>query len=90
MLLKDNKLDVIELEQKLKKNGVEIRPFFSPLSQQPPYRSYRQSKSLNNSILLAKKGFCLPSSPNLNDSLLERVCGALSSVISLGRIVKGF
>ena len=90
VLLKDNKLDVIELEQKLKKNGVEIRPFFSPLSEQPPYRSYRKSKSLNNSILLAKKGFCLPSSVNLNDSLLEKVCRVLSSIISLDKIVKDF
>jgi len=90
VLIKDKNLDVVELEQKLKKNGVEIRPFFSPLSEQPPYQSYKKCKSLKNSILLAKKGFCLPSSANLNDRLLEKVCEALSSIISLNKIVSNF
>ena len=90
VIIKDKNLNVKALEQKFKINGVEIRPFFYPLNEQPPYKDYRQSKSLDISISLAKKGFCLPSSVNLNDKMIKKICDLMSSITNINKIVSNF
>lgn len=90
VILKDINLDIDALQEKFKINEIEIRPFFYPLSEQPPYKSFRKGRSLSNSILLTKKGFLLPSSVNLSDKMAKKVCDVLSSIINLNKIVSGF
>ena len=87
VILNDEKLNFETLEKKFKLNNVEIRPFFYPLSSQPPYKTFRRCKSLNNSIELAKKGFCLPSSVNLDNKMINKVCEVLNSIVNLNKMV---
>ena len=89
-MINDKSLNVKSLEKKFKTNGIEIRPFFSPLHIQPPYKKYKRCKSLENSTILSKTGFCLPSSANLNNDTLNKVCNVLNSIININEMVSDF
>jgi perosamine synthetase len=55
----------------LDERGVETRPFFVALNEQPPYRTERPFPV---SSRLARQGINLPSASDLSDNELDRVC----------------
>ena len=42
---------------------------------------------LNFNKELAKKGFCLPSSVNLDNKMINKVCEVLNSIVNLNKMV---
>ena len=60
--------------------GIDTRPFFYPLHQQPPFIS-EADRNFPNSDWLASAGLCLPTSNNIKLEDVDKVCAAIHSVI---------
>jgi perosamine synthetase len=59
--------------------NVEMRPFFHPLSSLPPYARF--SRHCPNSIELSATGINLPTSPGVDDKVIDRVVDVFQSVL---------
>lgn len=57
--------------------GVETRPFFYPLHEQPPFFQEGRFDTTNS---VSYRGLCLPCSNNLRDEDIDRVCSLLSEL----------
>lgn len=66
-----------ELMDFLRKNNVDSRPFFYPLSEMPVYQNYCIQNELIVSKMLSKNGISLPSHIGLKDKHLEFICSKL-------------
>jgi perosamine synthetase len=66
-----------ELGNKLKKRGIETRPLFPPVHQQPIYNT---GQSLPVCEMLSHCGLSLPSSVNLNGDEIERITGEIGDL----------
>jgi len=62
------------LARRLDEAGIETRPFFEPLSLQPPFRGRYGRKDFPISRDLSNRGLNLPSGPQLKDRDLDRIC----------------
>ena len=81
------KMDNKQVMEKLMERGIETRIFFLPMHKQPVY----YNKTVENSPdcsgdfpvseKLSRRGFYVPSSGNLSDEDLEKVCEALKEVL---------
>jgi perosamine synthetase len=60
--------------------SIEMRPFFHPLSQLPPY--VRFGRPFVNSAELAKTGLNLPTSRDVDEQVVARVAQVFDSVLS--------
>ena len=68
-----------ELGDRLKKRGIETRPLFSPVHQQPIYNT---GQYLPISERLSRNGLSLPSSVNLNGDQIERIIQEIRNIKS--------
>jgi perosamine synthetase len=59
--------------------GIDSRPFFYPLHQQPPFSS-EADRAFPNSDWLALSGLSLPTSNNIKLEDVDKVCAAIHSV----------
>ena len=66
-----------ELRSQLKERGIETRPLFPPVHQQPIYNT---GQSLPVCEMLAHCGLSLPSSVNLNWNEIERITGEIRNI----------
>lgn len=66
------------LSTKLQKAGIQVRPFFLPLSRQPAYESYKFAPC-PIAELLHEQGLCLPSATSLSEEDILYVCSTLLS-----------
>lgn len=66
-----------ELILKLKKNGIEARPFFMAVHEMPPYKECRCSDMSVTSELVSK-GINLPSSIELKKEEIEKICNVIA------------
>ena len=61
--------------------GIDLRPFFYPLSMMPPFQKYVRGKRVKDENLVAYdisvRGICLPSSYRLTESDVRIVCDML-------------
>lgn len=74
----DAPLNRDEVMLSLKKEGIETRPFFYPLSDLPPYsQGYNTEKDFPNSALISKQGINLPSSVLLTSEQISFVANTL-------------
>jgi perosamine synthetase len=64
----------------LEEAEVEIRPFFYPLHDQPPYRD-GSPNSESVAMDLYERGLNLPSSPLLRDEEIHTVCQAVRDAL---------
>ncbi len=71
---------VEKLIKEMKVEGIETRPLFYPLHQQPPY-FFDRSRSFPVSEWLSKKGISLPTSNDMTVEDVGRVCRAFKSVL---------
>ena len=62
--------------------GIEIRPGFYPLHQQPPFGECSRNQSCPNAETLFKHVICLPSSVRLAREDVEYICKNLQDVIA--------
>ncbi len=81
----DNSLKISrdELMAKLAEDGIETRPFFAPMHQQPALKNYGAdcSGSYPVSDKIAQRGFYLPSGSNLTEDQIHKVCQSLKKQI---------
>lgn len=68
-----------EVMKKLKENGIQSRPFFQPVHTMPPYKQCKHGNmSVTNEI--SEKGINLPSSVDLCNEDIRKVCSVLSNI----------
>ena len=75
--------DAVELAKRLRSKGVDTRPFFIGMHQQPVLlqQGLFASESYPVSERLASRGLYLPSGLTLTESQLSRVCDAVKEVL---------
>ena len=74
------KISVDELINRLKKLGIDSRPFFYPISLMEKYEKYR-AYSTRNGSLIQESSVCLPSYPGITESQILRICENLISIL---------
>lgn len=62
----------------LAEHGIDTRPLFYPLHQQPPF-SYESGKSFPNTDWLSNSGLSLPTSNNIRLEDVDKVCSVIRS-----------
>ena len=82
ILNKNLKIDNIKAAKKLRKFGIETRPFFWPMHKQKVLKNYDfyNSDKYKNSDYISKYGFYLPSSLNLTVSEIGYVCKKVNQI----------
>ena len=70
-----------DLAQKLRDLGIETRPFFYPLHEQPPYKT-NSKQSFPVSSWLSERGLSLPTASSVRSEDVDRVCRTIREVIS--------
>jgi perosamine synthetase len=77
-------LDAAKFAQRLKESGVETRPFFLGMHEQPVFhqRGLFRGERYPVADRLARQGLYLPSGMTLTETQLERVCEAVRKVLS--------
>ena len=75
--------DAVELARRLRAKGVDTRPFFLGMHEQPVFRQQGlfEGESYPVSERLATRGLYLPSGLTLTESQLSRVCEAVKEVL---------
>lgn len=83
VLDRDRRMDSKELAQRLKKLGIETRPFFLGMHEQPVFlcRGLFQHEHYPIAEHLARKGLYLPSGLTLTESQLIQVCEAIRKIL---------
>jgi len=70
-----------EFIKELAKEGIESRPVFYPLDQQPAYKAYRRNEC-PVSQLISTFGISLPTSNHMDIQEALRVCRSIESILS--------
>ena len=68
-----------ELSEQLQLCGIETRPLFHPLHEQPPYKSTGQFPVASR---LSAQGISLPSGNDISDAEIDRVCSEVSRILT--------
>jgi perosamine synthetase len=84
VLAQESNMDARPLAQELKKRGVETRPFFIGMHEQPVFRKRGLFVGEQYPVAerIARRGLYLPSGLTLTEDQLEQVCNALREVLS--------
>ena len=77
-------LDAVELAKRLKQRGVETRPFFLGMHEQPVLRERGlfAGESYPVAERIARQGLYLPSGLGLEEAQIDRVCQAVREVLA--------
>jgi perosamine synthetase len=77
-------LDAVELADRLKTRGVETRPFFLGMHEQPVFleRGLFVDESYPVAERIARQGLYLPSGLALDDRQIEQVCDAMAEALN--------
>jgi perosamine synthetase len=83
VLREDTGLDAVELARRLSASGVETRPFFLGMHEQPVLRERGlfESESYPVAERIARQGLYLPSGLGLHESQIDRVCHAVREAL---------
>jgi perosamine synthetase len=71
-----------ELCTQLQQCGIETRPLFHPLHEQPPYKSTGRFPVASR---LSAQGISLPSGNEISDAEIDRVCSEVSRILTGNR-----
>ncbi|CAN5251176.1 DegT/DnrJ/EryC1/StrS family aminotransferase [soil metagenome] len=84
VLRDDAKMDARELASRLANRGVETRPFFLGMHEQPALRDRGLFAENHHPVAerLARRGLYLPSGLGLTEIQLERVCDAVREILA--------
>ena len=83
VLSDDTGLDAVTLARKLSQRGVETRPFFLGMHEQPVFarKGLFVGESYPVAERIARQGLYLPSGLALTESQLDEVCAAVHDVL---------
>ena len=76
-----NKVIRDSLRNFLNINKIETRTTFPLVHSMPMYKKKRNKIKLQNSIILANTGICLPSSPTLKKNKIKLICNLINNFI---------
>lgn len=84
VLLNPNEVEITrdQFREKLKEKNIDSRPVFYPLHIMPPYLKYGR-EDLINSKYISENSISLPSSLNLSEIDLARICSEIKNIVSL-------
>lgn len=82
-------IDAFELSDALREKGIETRPFFKGLHEQPALRALGLFEGLGLPVTekIHRRGLYLPSGIALTDSQIDLVAGTVRSAVESGRAV---
>jgi perosamine synthetase len=78
VLVPPDKRDALLVESQ--RAGLEMRPFFHPLSSLPPYQTH--ARTCSNSRALSATGINLPTSRMVDETVVERVARVFKHVLA--------
>lgn len=78
--LLNKKVNREKVMRELLELGIETRPVFYPLHIMPPYKNFKRSSSLENSINISKQGLSLPSSPSISEYNINYIIYCLDKI----------
>ena len=81
-ILVDEKLSGLSRDRlmlELRKDGIDARPLFYPLHEQPPF--FTDSVEFPVTKMLSERGLSLPSSNSFSNEMTEKVCSAIKKII---------
>lgn len=83
VLSEENGMDGSELSKKLRERGIETRPFFLGMHQQPVFRKQKLFGNEHYPVAerISRQGLYLPSGLKLTEHQLAQVCDAIHEVI---------
>ena len=67
--------------EKLNEQGIEGRNVFYPLNSMEIYKKFSKGKKFPNAEKFSKKGICLPTSYQLNEYDIKRICKTINSIL---------
>jgi len=73
-------IDIVQLQRKLKKRGIQTLRTFMPIVEFPPYKVYKLA-DYKNSYYIYNKGLCLPSSTINSEDDVYYVCKVLKEMV---------
>lgn len=84
LVLKDEKISIIKLKQELEKEGIETRPLFGYIPNQPAFNYLKEKYEgkLPNAEYLGKKGFYIGCHQYLEEADLEYIYSVFKKVIN--------
>jgi len=76
-------MDALELSDRLSRRGVQTRPFFFPMHEQPVFRDMGlfKGESYPVSERISRRGLYLPSGMGLDEAQIDSVCRALKKCL---------
>ena len=76
-------LNAVQFAQKLKEKGVETRPFFLGMHEQPVFHGMGlfQNEKYPVAERIARQGFYLPSGLTLTETQIDLVCDTVKSIL---------
>ncbi len=88
VLKNDISLDAQELARQLLKKGIQTRPFFWPMHQQPVFHEMGLFKTEHHPVseYLARRGLYLPSGMALTESQIQTSCQAVADCLNQEKI----
>jgi len=83
VLADDVKFDAVGFAQRLRENGVDTRPFFVGMHEQPVFQKRGLFKKDKHPVAenIARRGLYLPSGLTLTEAQLEEVCAVVRRVL---------
>jgi perosamine synthetase len=84
ILADDVSFDAVEFARRLREKGVDTRPLFLGMHEQPVLRSRGLFKGDRHPVTerLARRGLYLPSGLTLTEQQIDQVCAAVRAVLS--------
>lgn len=83
-------LSTADIRGKFDEYGIDVRPFFHPLSSLPAFASYpkvKQAQSSNKTAYsIGPRAFNLPSALQLGEAQVERVCDLMKTFLRVGQV----
>jgi perosamine synthetase len=76
--------DAAEFARRLRERGVDTRPFFLGMHEQPVFRAMGlfEREPYPVSEILARRGLYIPSGLTLTESQIDRVCDAIKQIVN--------
>ncbi len=83
VLANDVKYDAVEFARRLRENGVDTRPFFIGMHEQPVFKKQGMFKMEQYPVAehIARRGLYLPSGLTLTEAQLDQVCDVVRRVL---------